>query len=119
MYCLLWQHQLNTLESQTGIWRTEVWPNQIAELTIERENSSSSSAEPSQQPWRASLKMQLPHLGAVDIAIYLAGDRPRIGIRTGELHAEESLTAARATLVDSLVGAGFVGEAIAINHDAA
>jgi hypothetical protein len=113
------QRQLNTLESQTGIWRTEVWPGQFAQLAIEQETSSSNSSEPQQTTWRASLKMQLPQLGTIDTVISLVGNRPRIEVKTAELHAEKLLMAARLNLVESLGGVGLVDATVAIEHDAA
>jgi Flagellar hook-length control protein FliK len=113
------QRQLNALESHAGIWRTEVWPGQFAQLAIEQETSASNSSEPQQTTWRASLKMQLPQLGTIDTVISLVGNRTRIEVKTAELHAEKLLMSARANLVESLGGIGLVDAAVAIEHDTA
>jgi Flagellar hook-length control protein FliK len=111
------QHQLETLETQKGIWTTEVWPNQFAQLQIEQEPSAANSAAVTEPVWRASLKMQLPHLGEVELAITLAGDRPTVAVTAAESHAQKSLIDARPMLVDALGGAGFVDAVIGVTHD--
>ncbi len=113
------QRQLNTLESQTGVWRTEVWPGQPAELSIEQETPSLAASELQQTTWRASLKMQLPQLGAIDAVICLIGNQLKIEVKPSELHAEKLLTAAHPALVESLAGEGLVNAAVAIDYDAA
>jgi Flagellar hook-length control protein FliK len=113
------QHQLAALETHMGMWRTEVWPNQFAQLSIEQEDSPPTSPESDKSSWRASLKMQLPNLGSVEIAISLLGDRPQISVKTVESLAEKTLKGARATLIESLDGAGFTDAAIEVAHDAA
>ena len=111
------RHQLNALEAQIGCWRTEVWPGQFAELSIEQDDASPNSSASEPPPWCASLKLQLPHLGAVAIAISLNGERPEIKVKAAEPGAETSLTAARSNLLESLGAAGFAAGPVDVQHD--
>jgi Flagellar hook-length control protein FliK len=114
---LIVQRQFSSLETNSGIWRMEVWPGQFAELIIQHD---SPSATPDRQPestWRISIKMQLPNLCAIDLSISLFGDHPAILVTTDENHTETFLASGRQQLIDSLAGAGFIDPAVRIGHE--
>lgn len=86
------REQMQVLEQRQFTAQLEVWPKQMAQLTIADEGAQQNNSAASEQPqWRAQLKLHLPHLGVVDANVQIQGQEVRLNLRTGETVSAEQL----------------------------
>lgn len=86
------REQMQVLEQRQFTAQMEVWPRQMAQLTIADESTAQqpdSSGEST--PWRAQLKLHLPHLGMVDASLQIQGQNVRLSLQAGDEHSAEEL----------------------------
>jgi hypothetical protein len=86
------QKQLETLDSGLGQWRIEVWPGQVAALTIEAKPHS--EAHEAQPTCSAILKLTLAELGELRIAISLRDRQTEIAVFAQHESSSTALTTA-------------------------
>lgn len=84
------QQQLDAIVSQRLAWHGEVWPGQVVDWSIERDQVGEREASPGTETspnWSTSLRLSTPRLGAVDARLSLVGNQLRVQMTTD---AEES-----------------------------
>ncbi len=123
LHTLLTQ-QLQVLESPQLVWRGELWPGQVMEWQLQREDDAprdaASPAVATLDPaWESHLKLSLPALGTVSVHIRLDA-RQNFSIRVMPESAESLpvLQADQAALSGRLQAAGCVVQALEVTQDA-
>ncbi len=110
---LMVRQQLEVLANQTVSWRGEAWPDAKMDWEIQRREPGN-NAEPGQQThWATRIKLQLPHLGEVDVRINLL-DR-RVIMHAVAPQSSETLQANRNMLQTSFDASGLVLSQFVIN----
>lgn len=120
MHALLAQ-QLQVLESPQLAWRGELWPGQSMEWQIRRDDAQPDTpgeAHEGQAGWESHLKLDLPHLGVLDVYIKLDAQQT-FSIR---LLPERSDTAPllqrnQTQLAELLGAAGCALHSLKVEHD--
>lgn len=72
---LMVRQQLEVLANQTVAWRGEAWPDAKMDWEIQRREPDHDADPESQTHWATRLKLQLPHLGEIDVRINLVDNR--------------------------------------------
>lgn len=70
------QQQLDALATQQLVWRGDVWPGQAMEWEIGPDaHRRDDDADPSAARWTTRLRLTLPSLGEIDVALYFAPEK--------------------------------------------
>ena len=72
---LMVRQQLEVLANQTVAWRGEAWPNAQMDWEIQRREPDRDTDPEAQTHWATRIKLQLPHLGEIDVRINLVENR--------------------------------------------
>lgn len=99
------REQLDTLDFRRVHWQGEVWPQQQAELEITEEDTRREAEDEAPRTWATTLRLDLPHLGAVEARVLLDGDNFQISVRA-DAQALPALESGRAAFADALDEAG-------------
>lgn len=122
MHVLLTQ-QLQVLESPQLAWRGELWPGQTMEWQIRRDGPQSDHApdgasQESQAGWESHLKLDLPHLGTLDVYIKLdAHNGFSIRLLPGQSGTGPILQRNQTQLAEHLAAAGCSLQSLKVEHD--
>ncbi len=104
--------QLDSLEHQRITWEGELYPNQMMQLTIHKdenqnkENAALLDADEALPIWQTSLKLQLPNLGQVEVKIRLQGEHTQLNINVDDERIASSIKTASDQLMQSLAVSG-------------
>jgi hypothetical protein len=99
------REQLDTLDFRRVQWQGEVWPQQDAQLEIAEDQARREYESETAQAWRTTLRIDLPHLGQVEVRIAL--DPAGIGVSVQAAHdAVAALQPGRAIFTTALREAG-------------
>lgn len=85
------QQQLDAAATQQIVWRGELWPGQALQWEIAaEERPGGQPGEEAAPEWRTTLRLALPHLGAVAAELRLSGEKVGLAMtadpaRIGEL----------------------------------
>lgn len=108
-HSLLIRQQLEVLANQQFQWRGEAWQNVPLDWLIQRKQQHEGSANHkrtvSSQQWDSHLRMQLPLLGTVEVALTLVDKQLSLRITAPDGH--DSLNAHLPALQDRLSALGF------------
>lgn len=115
------QQQLDAVSSQRLAWHGEVWPGQVMDLQIEREqveerDARSDGASEDIQRWNTTLRLTMPRLGAIDATLQLNGSDLRLRLTTASDAAAADLRANSTELVRALADAGVSMQALEVDH---
>jgi hypothetical protein len=80
--------QLQTLDTQTIAWRGELLPGDPAEVTVRRD--ADAEGNELDALWHARLRLALPNLGEVEVALALRSSMLKLEVRASE-QGQESL----------------------------
>ena len=126
MHTLLSQ-QLQVLESPNFVWRGELWPGQMLEWQVRR-NQDQPADDPTRSTpiereaataWESHLKLTLPQLGTVNVHIRLdAGQAFSIKMVPEQPETGPLLQKNQARLAEQLVTAGCTLSSVTVQHDA-
>lgn len=72
---LMVRQQLEVLANQTIAWRGEAWPDAKMDWEIQRREPDHDAGPDAQTHWATRVKLQLPHLGEIDVRINLVDNR--------------------------------------------
>jgi hypothetical protein len=105
---VLMREQLATLETRAAVLPLLAWPGQEALLEIGEEppaerDRDEDGAVAGKRRWQARIALDLPHLGAVALAVSLAGERVEVRARTAHDRARLALAAGAAELREALL----------------
>ena len=67
------QQQLEAGASNRLVWQGEVWPNQVMDWEVRRDQSGAGETPEPQDVWQTRLRLSLPRLGEIDIRLQLSG----------------------------------------------
>lgn len=79
--------QLAILNSGLVSWSGQVWPEQMADISIQEDEAGSASVD--EREWQSSVRLHLPKLGLIDATLRLSGTGLAVVLK-----AEEGRTAA-------------------------
>lgn len=102
----LLQLQLNTLEQQQIRWQGQLWPGQPMEWDIAEERSEHEPDNRAASAWTSVVRFELPHLGAVEATLRLAGERVQVQVKTAQDATASSLRMYGPLLAEALEAAG-------------
>lgn len=100
------QQQLEAGASNRLVWQGEVWPNQVMDWEIGREQSGDGDAPEAQDVWQTRLHLSLPRLGELDIRLQLSGAAVNVMLAAAGDASRASLEAALPRLQRSFSAAG-------------
>ncbi|WIM06714.1 MAG: flagellar hook-length control protein FliK [Candidatus Nitricoxidivorans perseverans] len=112
------QQQLDALATQRLVWHGEVWPGQVMQWEIgredihDREGTDAGEAE----RWSTTLRLTLPRLGEVDAMLQLAAGGVRIRLAAAG-DATDDLRNAGPRLGDAIEAAGLKLIGLEIRHE--
>lgn len=112
------QQQLNGLATQNFVWQGQVWPGQPMwwEISGEPDAQSSPSDEQGKQ-WQTRLKLDLPALGGIDVALRLgAGGAVTISVSAEKPTSETKLRDGAQALREQLAAAGLTLTQLRVDH---
>ncbi|AXS79196.1 flagellar hook-length control protein FliK [Dechloromonas sp. HYN0024] len=112
------QQQLNGLATQNFVWQGQVWPGQPMwwEISGDPESRPSPDGEPDSQ-WLTRLKLDLPALGGIDVALRLgAGGAVSISVSAEMPASEAKLRDGAQALREQLTAAGLNLTQICVDH---
>lgn len=116
---MLIRQQLEVLANQQFQWRGEAWQNVPLDWLIQRkqqhEGSPNHKRTVSSQQWDSHLRMQLPLLGTVEVALTLIDQQLSLRIVAPEGH--DSLHAHLPVLQDRLTALGFTLHALTMQAE--
>ena len=72
---LMVRQQLEVLANQTIAWKGEAWPDAKMDWEIQRREPDHDADPESQTHWATRIRLQLPHLGEIDVRINLVDNR--------------------------------------------
>ncbi len=102
--------QLDALDSRRLYWCGELWPGQPAEWEIRNRDGDTppgtAAADCASGTWQTQLRLVLPHLGPVTVALEARGANVGIRINAAVIDSAAALDAARAALRTALDTAG-------------
>ncbi|HIJ94449.1 MAG TPA: flagellar hook-length control protein FliK [Desulfuromonadales bacterium] len=108
--------QLSTMQNGQLIFRGDLFPGQRMEWSVaEREAHRNQSGE-RERRWETSLKLNLPHLGAVQVTLDLDGTRVSLNVQAESETTVPLLEADRGRLAEQLQMAGLTAGEIGITH---
>ncbi len=112
------REQLASLQAGQILFRGDLFPGQPFEWTVaERDSGQGGVDAAKERGWDTTLKVDLPHLGAVSVAIRLNGGRVRLDVVAADGNSCDILTAGRQGLQEQLESAGLVPEEIGFRHE--
>lgn len=118
-HSLLLRQQLEVLANQQFQWRGEAWQNVPLDWLIQRkqqhEGSPNHKRTVSSQQWDSHLRMQLPLLGTVEVALTLVDKQLSLRISAPEGH--DSLQPHLPALQDRLTTLGFSLQRLTMQED--
>lgn len=100
------QQQLEAGASHRLVWQGEIWPNQVMDWEIVRDQSHAADTPEPQDVWQTRLRLSLPRLGEVDLRLQLGGDVANVMMATAAATSGAVLEAALPALQDSFAAAG-------------
>lgn len=100
------QQQLEAGASNRLIWQGEVWPNQIMDWEIHRDQSGAADTPEPGEVWQTRLRLSLPRLGEVDVRLQLSGDVVSVMLTATGAASGASLESALPGLQQSFAAAG-------------
>jgi hypothetical protein len=113
--------QLDSLENQRFVWQGEVWPGQVMEWEVNKDDSqpsSPASKNEKAQVWQSVVKFQLPQLGQVNATIRLQGDHVQLQVNVQNPETAASLKAATDKLALALAASGTELDNMTVQNDA-
>lgn len=121
MHALLTQ-QLQVLESPQLAWRGELWPGQTMEWQIRRDGQQPDQphddADERQGGWESHLKLDLPHLGTLNVHIRMdAKNAFSIRMLPEQSDTGPILRSNQTQLAEQLAAAGCSLQSLKVEHD--
>ncbi len=115
------QQQLDAVASQRLSWHGEVWPGQVMDWEIQRDQTDEREArdatndfEPS---WNTTLRLSMPQLGTVDATLQILGNKLRLQIASPSDDAVSRLKAQLPSLVDGLAKTGLQVQPVNVGRE--
>ncbi len=107
------REQLDVLDLRRVLWQGEVWPQQDARLEIAEDHARRGYEDETASAWRTTLRIDLPHLGQVDVHIALDPAGIGVNVRAGN-DAVSALQPGRAAFTAALRDAGIALRAVEV-----
>lgn len=114
------QQQLDAVATQRLSWHGEVWPGQVMDWEIERDQAQERDARPETNEtarWSTTLRLSMPQLGTVDATLQLAGNTLRLQMASSSDDATLSLRQQAPMLAQALADAGISLQALEIRRE--
>lgn len=100
------QQQLDALVTQHVVWRGDIWPGQPMQWEIAPDAQQQNTAdEPAAAQWTTRLRLTLPRLGELDVALALAPEKVSLAM-TATAQGAATLQQGMADLSDAYRAAG-------------
>ncbi len=100
------QQQLEAGAGNRMVWQGEVWPNQVMDWEIRRDQSGPGEAAEPQDVWQTRLHLSLPRLGEIDVRLQLNGPVANVMLAATEAASGTRLEVALPGLQQSFAAAG-------------
>ncbi|MBC3885991.1 flagellar hook-length control protein FliK [Undibacterium griseum] len=113
------QQQLHTLENQSVQWHGEIFPGQVMDWVIKRDNPHQAKYGSQEEPlpqWSSVVQFNLPVLGAVSATITLRGQHINFALQAESPETAHLLTQHTTDLASSMSAAGAVVDGIQIKR---
>lgn len=115
------QQQLDAVSTQRLAWHGEVWPGQVMDLQIERQQVEEREARSGDvgedaQRWSTTLRLSMPRLGTIDATLQLNGNELRLRLAAASDVTAADLRANAAALIEALGAAGVAMQAFEVGH---
>jgi hypothetical protein len=114
------QQQLEAIVSQRLAWHGEVWPGQMVDWAIERNQVGEHEAPPGgERPpgWSTRLRLSTPQLGVVDATLSLIGNNLRVQMTTGAEESAMDLRRQVPELAQAMADAGLNLQSIEVRRE--
>jgi hypothetical protein len=116
------REQLATLETRTAVVPLMVWPGQQATLSIadeppEHAGAASGARAADERTWRAKLQLELPRLGALELALTVHDAQVRVDARAAGAASRAALADRAEDLSDALERNALVLERLEVADD--
>jgi len=99
------QQQMDVLDSRQIVWQGQIWPGQSMDWQIE-ERASRESAQPESAEWQTSLRLQLPRLGDVNVALRLGAQGIQVSFKVAETATADTMRRNQLDLHQAMSAAG-------------
>ncbi|MBC3830224.1 flagellar hook-length control protein FliK [Undibacterium amnicola] len=112
--------QLDILDQQKFTWLGLLAPNMPMEWDVSKppkQDTQSDQTEQETQSWQSQLRLQLPHLGNIDIQLQLRNNQLQLAIKGQQQNAIELLQAAYPALQQTLESTGTFIQSFKIKQD--
>lgn len=112
--------QLDILDQQKFTWLGLLAPNMPMEWDVSKppkQDSQSDQTEQETQSWQSQLRLQLPHLGNINIQLQLRNNQLQLAIKGQQQNAIELLQAAYPALQQTLESTGTSIQSFKIKQD--
>lgn len=101
------QQQLETLASHQMIWQGQAWPGLQMQWEVTDPNHQRTGIDEDQpHTWRSTLRLQLPHLGDVQVQLLFGPQGLNVRIDTNSSVSAQRMRMAQTELLSSLEAAG-------------
>lgn len=111
------QQQLEAGASNRLVWQGEIWPNQVMDWEIHRDQSGATNELEPLDVWQTRLRLTLPRLGEVDVRLQLSGDVANVMLTTTAASSGTGLEAALPGLQQSFAAAGLTLAGAQVKRD--
>jgi Flagellar hook-length control protein FliK len=96
--------QLDALEHAGFSWKGEIWPGQTMDWQVAEDGGGGAPTE--RRSWKTQLRLTLPNLGDVDVAIALDGDKLQLDIAASDRTSAAVLRGSGNNLNRALLASG-------------
>jgi len=113
------QQQLAALDNGAVIWRGEAWRGQPMEWEVARDGREDDGDTQAPARWNTRLKLALPRLGTIDVAMAMDGQRLDVRIAAADGATADALRSGAAELTAALAQAGLSVRRMEVSRDEA
>lgn len=97
-------------------WQGQVWPGQTADVQIEPDRKRTAFEAPALNAWRATLKVTLPNLGAINAVVLWNTAGLRINVDASEATSADQMRSSSADLLETLRSLDMRVQSLGVRH---